>query len=130
MSSTLVPAESASTTKLSGQASTISSVWVPIDPVEPKSESRFWKLLPSKDLDSVFSKEALELTGAEGSIHPSPVPWEPETNCKRTVEAEVVRVAEIPVVGAKAAAEPTIRETDSSVNRIVATNEKEANNAM
>ena len=35
MSSALLPALRASTTKLSGHASTISSVWVPMDPVLP-----------------------------------------------------------------------------------------------
>mmetsp|Transcript_20471 Transcript_20471/g.30325 ORF Transcript_20471/g.30325 Transcript_20471/m.30325 type:complete len:213 (-) Transcript_20471:206-844(-) len=41
MSSALFPADSASTTKLSGQASTISRVCVPMLPVEPNSDSLF-----------------------------------------------------------------------------------------
>ena len=42
-------------------------------------EIRFWKVEPLSDSASVFSREAAEFTGAEGSIHPSPVPDEPET---------------------------------------------------
>lgn len=42
-------------------------------------EMRFWKVDPLSDSASVFSREAAEFTGAEGSIHPSPVPDEPET---------------------------------------------------
>jgi len=40
---------------------------------------RFWKVDPFSDSSSVFLREAAEFTGAEGSIHPSPVPVEPET---------------------------------------------------
>ncbi len=79
MSFELVPAERASTTKFSGQASTISRVWVPMDPVDPRRESRFWKVAPSKDFSRVNLREASLLTGAEGSIHPSPVPLLPDT---------------------------------------------------
>jgi len=40
---------------------------------------RFLKVDPLSDSSSVFWREAAEFTGAEGSIHPSPVPVEPET---------------------------------------------------
>lgn len=76
--STLVPADKASTTKLWGQASTISKVCVPMEPVDPSKLSRFWKLsAPSKDLLSVRLSDAAVQTGADGSIHPSPVPSDP-----------------------------------------------------
>jgi hypothetical protein len=73
----LFPALKASTTKFCGQASTISSVCVPILPVEPKIEIRFWKVDPLSDSESVFWSEAAVFTGAEGSIHPAPVPADP-----------------------------------------------------
>ena len=77
-SSTFVPADSASMTKLSGQASTISSVCVPMDPVDPRRLRRLVKFSqPSRDFCSVSFREAALPTGAEGSIHPSPVPLEP-----------------------------------------------------
>lgn len=40
---------------------------------------RFLKVDPLSDSSSVFWRDAAEFTGAEGSIHPSPVPVEPET---------------------------------------------------
>ena len=40
---------------------------------------RFLKVDPLSDSASVFWRDAAEFTGAEGSIHPSPVPVEPET---------------------------------------------------
>lgn len=40
---------------------------------------RFLNVDPLSDSSSVFWREAAEFTGAEGSIHPSPVPVEPET---------------------------------------------------
>ena len=51
---------------------------MPMLPVEPRIEIRFWKVAPLRDSARVFLREAAELTGAEGSIHPSPVPAEPE----------------------------------------------------
>mmetsp|Transcript_10531 Transcript_10531/g.22199 ORF Transcript_10531/g.22199 Transcript_10531/m.22199 type:complete len:305 (+) Transcript_10531:293-1207(+) len=86
MSFELVPADKASTTKLSGQASTMSRVCVPMDPVDPRRESRFWKVAPSKDFSSVSLREASLLTGAEGSIHPSPVPALPDTRLRFVVD--------------------------------------------
>mmetsp|Transcript_28994 Transcript_28994/g.47873 ORF Transcript_28994/g.47873 Transcript_28994/m.47873 type:complete len:235 (+) Transcript_28994:417-1121(+) len=79
MSSALFPAERASTTKLSGQASTISNVCVPILPVDPNNDNLFWNSAPSSDLARVFFIEASVFTGAEGFFsHPSPVPFDPE----------------------------------------------------
>mmetsp|Transcript_34297 Transcript_34297/g.52674 ORF Transcript_34297/g.52674 Transcript_34297/m.52674 type:complete len:222 (-) Transcript_34297:249-914(-) len=49
MSLAFVPAERASTTKLSGHASTISSVCVPMLPVDPNKLKRFWKVDPLRD---------------------------------------------------------------------------------
>jgi hypothetical protein len=47
MSAALLPAESASTTKLFwGERSTISNVCVPMLPVDPNKDNRFWKLAP------------------------------------------------------------------------------------
>lgn len=40
-------------------------------------EIRFWKVEPLSDSESVFWSEAAVFTGAEGSIHPSPVPVDP-----------------------------------------------------
>ena len=57
----------------------MSSVCVPILPVDPRMEMRFLKVDPLSASSSVFLREATEFTGAEGSIHPSPVPAEPET---------------------------------------------------
>mmetsp|Transcript_11059 Transcript_11059/g.22615 ORF Transcript_11059/g.22615 Transcript_11059/m.22615 type:complete len:132 (+) Transcript_11059:1319-1714(+) len=48
-----------------------------MEPVEPRMEMRFWKAAPSRALARVFLREAAVLTGAEGSIHPAPVPREP-----------------------------------------------------
>ena len=99
----LVPAERASTTKLSGQASTISRVWVPIDPVDPRRESRFWNWAPSKDFSSVNFRAASLFTGAEGSIHPSPVPLLPETTFRVVAgEADDEAGAKPDAVGAAA----------------------------
>jgi len=66
MSSALFPALRASTTKLSGQAATISSVWVPMDPVLPRSERRFLKDAPLSDSWRVRRADASEFTGAAG----------------------------------------------------------------
>jgi hypothetical protein len=49
-----------------------------MDPVDPKMLRRFLKLLPSRLFSSVFLSDASELTGADGSIHPSPFPWDPD----------------------------------------------------
>ena len=38
---------------------------------------RFWNVDPFKDSARVFSSDEAVLTGADGSIHPSPVPREP-----------------------------------------------------
>ena len=88
INSALLPADNASTTKLSGQASTISSVCVPMLPVEPRMEMRFWKVEPLRHSARVFCRDSGELTGAEGSIHPAPVPAEPGDE---NVFREVVR---------------------------------------
>mmetsp|Transcript_20478 Transcript_20478/g.50900 ORF Transcript_20478/g.50900 Transcript_20478/m.50900 type:complete len:314 (+) Transcript_20478:768-1709(+) len=100
MSFELVPAERASTTKLSGQASTISRVWVPIDPVDPRRESRFWKVAPSNDFESVSFRDSALFTGAEGSIHPSPVPALPDTTSSCVAEADDETGAKPDAVGA------------------------------
>ncbi len=55
----------------------MSSVCVPMLPVEPKMEMRFWNVEPFSDSESVFCREDAVFTGAEGSIHPTPVPAEP-----------------------------------------------------
>eukprot|EP00976_Prorocentrum_cordatum_P103259 1193385-Prorocentrum_minimum.AAC.3 len=47
MSSMLRPAERATTWNLSGCSSTMSKVWVPIEPVEPSREIFFTTPLPS-----------------------------------------------------------------------------------
>ena len=73
----LFPALNASTIKFCGHASTMSSVCVPILPVEPKMDIRFWNVEPLKHSSSVFCSDAAELTGEDGSIHPSPVPNDP-----------------------------------------------------
>mmetsp|Transcript_690 Transcript_690/g.1482 ORF Transcript_690/g.1482 Transcript_690/m.1482 type:complete len:309 (+) Transcript_690:752-1678(+) len=86
MSFELVPADNASITKLLGQASTISSVWVPIDPVDPRREILFWKDAPSNDFSRVSFRDCSLLTGAEGSIHPMPVPALPDTTFKFVVD--------------------------------------------
>lgn len=46
-------------------------------PVEPNMEIRFWNVEPLSDSESVFWREDAVFTGAEGSIHPTPVPEEP-----------------------------------------------------
>ena len=38
---------------------------------------RFWNVEPLSDSESVFWREDAVFTGAEGSIHPTPVPEEP-----------------------------------------------------
>ena len=73
----LFPALNASTIKFCGHASTMSSVCVPMLPVEPKMDIRFWNVEPLKHSSSVFCSDAAELTGEDGSIHPSPVPNDP-----------------------------------------------------
>jgi hypothetical protein len=50
-----------------------------MDPVDPRRESRFWKDEPSRDFWRVSFNEASLFTGAEASIHPSPVPALPDT---------------------------------------------------
>ena len=49
-----------------------------MEPVLPKSERRFWNCEPSMDLATIFCKDWSELTGAEGSIQPAPVPEDPD----------------------------------------------------
>mmetsp|Transcript_58805 Transcript_58805/g.143844 ORF Transcript_58805/g.143844 Transcript_58805/m.143844 type:complete len:232 (+) Transcript_58805:1054-1749(+) len=78
MSLEFVPADNASTTKLSGQTSTMSSVCVPIEPVEPNNDNRFLNSAPSNDFSSVSFNDASLSTGADGSIQPSPVPVLPD----------------------------------------------------
>ena len=65
----------------------MSSVCVPMLPVDPRMEMRFLKVDPFSASSSVFLREAAEFTGAEGSIHPSPVPVEPET--EKTLSEDV-----------------------------------------
>jgi hypothetical protein len=60
-----------------------------MDPVDPKMLRRFLKLLPSRLFSSVFLSDASELTGADGSIHPSPVPWDPDFAMDATTDAAV-----------------------------------------
>jgi len=86
MSFALFPALRVSTTKLSGHASTISRVWVPMDPVDPRRERRFWKVDPLRDSARVRRADSSEFTGAEGLLsHPSPVPLLPEMAALRDV---------------------------------------------
>lgn len=70
-------------------------------------EIRFWKVEPLSDSESVFWSEAAVFTGAEGSIHPSPVPADP--GGEKTLSEEllllllilVVRVRQLPDDGEK-----------------------------
>mmetsp|Transcript_16795 Transcript_16795/g.23777 ORF Transcript_16795/g.23777 Transcript_16795/m.23777 type:complete len:223 (+) Transcript_16795:792-1460(+) len=79
INSTLLPADKASMTKFSGQASTISSVCVPIDPVDPSNDKCLVNVDPFKDSSRVSLADAAEFTGAAGrSSHPSPVPLLPD----------------------------------------------------
>eukprot|EP00978_Attheya_sp_CCMP212_P018481 scaffold50592_cov46-Attheya_sp.AAC.5 len=95
MRAALVPAERASTTKLSGHASTISSVCVPMLPVDPSKLSRFMNVDPFNDSARVFFADAAEFTGADGlEIHPSPVPLDPDTGDANNTDDEVVRCAD------------------------------------
>ena len=55
----------------------MSSVCVPMLPVEPRMDIRFWNVEPLRHSSSVFCSDAAELTGEDGSIHPSPVPKDP-----------------------------------------------------
>ena len=74
----------------------MSSVCVPILPVEPRMDIRFWNVEPFKHSSSVFCSDAAELTGEDGSIHPSPVPNDPGVEkielCRLVFVVDVVLV--------------------------------------
>mmetsp|Transcript_48526 Transcript_48526/g.103269 ORF Transcript_48526/g.103269 Transcript_48526/m.103269 type:complete len:328 (+) Transcript_48526:761-1744(+) len=108
ISCALFPALRASTTKFSGQASTMSRVCVPMLPVEPRIEILFWNVDPFRLSASVFSREAAEFTGAEGSIHPAPVPSDP--GVEKTLREVAARVGP-PTAGAKEEASWARRRT-------------------
>jgi hypothetical protein len=82
----------------------MSSVWVPILPVEPRMEIRFWKEEPLRASARVFWRDWGVLTGALGSIQLAPVPADPggEKTERELVLLVLWRVLVKVLVGAKA----------------------------
>mmetsp|Transcript_1524 Transcript_1524/g.2069 ORF Transcript_1524/g.2069 Transcript_1524/m.2069 type:complete len:242 (+) Transcript_1524:919-1644(+) len=114
MSSTFVPALKASTSKLSGQTSTMSNVCVPMLPVDPKIDNRFLKSVPFKASFTVSSRDSTESTGAAGLLyHPSPVPLLPEIgSANKLVDEDLMEE------GVKADALPNKARPDKAIAEI------------
>lgn len=66
-----LPADKATAAKCSGFARTMSRVWVPIEPVDPRIARFFLNVAPSRLFFNVSWRAASLSTGADGGIHRS-----------------------------------------------------------